>query len=72
MNYKNTTLATLDYIAVIKYGMSEEKGFFGYTETVQELILKDYSEDKYAWRNEVLSKKRQGIRPMGSPEVVES
>ena len=57
MNYKNTTLATLDYIAVIKYGMSEEKGFFGSTETVQELILKDYSEDKYAWRNEVLSKK---------------
>jgi hypothetical protein len=57
MNYKNTTLATLDYIAVIKYGMSEEKGFFGSTETVQELILKDYNEDKYAWRNEVLSKK---------------
>ena len=56
MNYKNTTLATLDYIAVIKYGMSEEKGFFGSTETVQELILKDYSEDKYAWRNEVLSR----------------
>jgi hypothetical protein len=56
MNYKNTTLATLDYIAVIKYGMSEEKGFFGSTETVQELILKDYNEDKYAWRNEVLSR----------------
>jgi hypothetical protein len=50
MSYKNSTIATLDYIAVIKYGVPEIDGFFGATETVQELILKDYSRDKPAWR----------------------
>ena len=57
MNYKNSTIATLDYIAVNKYNVPETEGFFGSNETVQEVILKDYNEDKWEWRQKVLTTK---------------
>lgn len=45
----NTTIKVLNYIATEKYGASN---FFNSTDTVQDMILKDYEQDRFAWREE--------------------
>jgi len=54
MTLKNSTIATLDYIAVTKYNVPEYKGFFGSDETVQNLVLQDYESDKWNWRQKAI------------------
>ena len=57
MNYKNSKIAILDYIAVNKYGVPETKGFFGANETFQKWILEDYKDHQERWRLEALTTK---------------
>lgn len=52
---RNSTIYTLDYIAVIKYNVDELDGFFNAPESIQDLVMQDYTENPTKWRKEALN-----------------
>jgi len=49
---RNTTIYTLDFIAVVHYNIDELDGFFNAPEDIQALVMRDYTENPTKWRKE--------------------
>ena len=55
MTNKNSTIATLDYIAVTQFDVPEHDGFFYAEDHIQDLVLKEFKKRRHYWRVKALS-----------------